>query len=63
MSLPKEVGRVVGTLAAAKLIVDALCDTLAPCTGSDVLTDQEFETLMAMSDRLDRTMTDLASRR
>ena len=62
MATTQERGRVLGTLGAVKLILDGLCDVVAPCTGSDVLTDQEFETLMSMSDRLDRLMTKVATR-
>lgn len=63
MSRPEEKGRVLGTLGAMKLVLDGLCDSTAPCTGSDVLTDVEFEQLMAMADRLDRLMSDIATRR
>lgn len=63
MTRAQEIGRVVGVLGAVKVIVDGLCDTTAPCTGSDVLTDAEFETLMRMSDQIDRLMANVTTRR
>lgn len=58
----REKGRVIGVLGATKQLLDALCDSVAPCTGSDVLRDQEFEQLMAMSDKLDRLIGTLSTR-
>lgn len=63
MTSAEEKGRVVGTLGVLILVIDGLCDSVAPSTGSDVLTDTEFEQLMAMADRLDRLMSDIATRR
>lgn len=63
MTRAQEIGRVVGTLGAVKLVLDGLCDTTAPCTGSDVLTDAEFETLMRISDQLDRLTANVTTRR
>lgn len=63
MSREQEIGRVLGTLGVLILVIDGLCDTTAPCTGSDVLTDAEFERLMSMRDQLDRLTTTVSSRR
>ena len=63
MTRAEEKGRVVGTLGVLVLIIDGLCDSVAPCTASDVLTDTEFEQLLAIRDRLDRLTTEVSSRR
>lgn len=63
MSREQEIGRVLGTLGVLILVIDGLCDTTAPCTGSDVLTDAESERLLAIRDQLDRLAASVSSRR
>lgn len=63
MTRAEEKGRVVGTLGVVLLILDGLCDSVAPSTGSDVLTDAEFERLLAIRDQLDRLMATVSLRR
>ena len=54
--------RVIGVQSSTKQLLDALCDSVSPCTGSDVLKDQEFDQLMAMSEKLDRLIANLSTR-
>lgn len=56
----RERGRVVGVLESARQLLDALCDACSPCTGSDVLTNAQFDQLMLMSDRLSRLAEDVS---
>lgn len=62
MTSAEEKGRVVGTLGVVVLILDGLCDSVAPSTGSDVLADAEFERLLLIRDQLDRLMATVSSR-
>lgn len=63
MTSAEEKGRVAGTLGVLILVIDGLCDSAAPSTGSDVLTDTEFERLLLIRDQLDRLMATVSSRR
>lgn len=63
MRSAEEKGRVLGTLGVLILVIDGLCDSVAPSTGSDVLTDAEFERLLLIRDQLDRLMATVSSRR
>lgn len=63
MTSAEEKGRVVGTLGVVVLILDGLCDSVAPSTGSDVLADAEFERLLLIRDQLDRLMATVSSSR
>lgn len=63
MTRAEEKGRVVGTLGVLVLVVDGLCDSVAPSTGSDVLDSSEFERLMSIRDQLDRLAASVSSRR